>query len=652
MSSVRQYVFGDFRLDVSERALFRHTELVPLTPKALETLIFLVERQGHIVEKRDLMKAIWPDTFVEEVSLARNISVLRKVLSEGSDGKDLIETITKRGYRFVGDAREIREGEAAAIASASAPALPAHRRHVRPRLVWTGALAALILLAAGFMAYSRYNAGEKTLSRNRVMLAVLPVQNLTGNLSQDYVTDGLTEEVIAELGSINPERLGVIARTSSMSYKQTSKTIDQIGKELGVDYVLESSVRESGGQIRFTVQLIRTRDQTHIWAHSYERPKRDTLQMQNELANTVAAEVRVDFSPARQSGRSKSRHTADTEAYDAFVQGRYHANQWSRPELHRAVMYFQRAIDKDPEFAEAYSGLADAYAQLASMREYSPAEAIPKAKDALLKALALDDSLADAHTSLAWTMDVYDWDWAGAEKEYRRALELNPNDASAHHRFALHLADMGNFPEALAQIRQARELDPISPVMVTSTGWIFLRSRLTDRAQIECEQALELDPRFVRAHLCLGEVYEQRGELQKAANKFLDGRVAAGENPELIARLRQTIVRSGYEGYFRARLAQRREEAAKGYVSPYDFADAYIRLGEKEQALTWLERACQERSAYLANLQIEPRFDFLRSEPRFQELVRRVGLTDVHLTLVQDSSLPAKTARPTKRASN
>ncbi|HKD80003.1 MAG TPA: tetratricopeptide repeat protein [Candidatus Angelobacter sp.] len=470
------------------------------------------------------------------------------------------------------------------------------------------------------------------------MLAVLPVQNLTGDSSREYVSDGLTEELIAELGGINPDRLGVIARTSAMSYKRTAKTVDQIGKELGVDYILESSMRESGGKIRFTAQLIRARDQTHLWAHSYERPEHDTLQLQSELANTVAGEVRIDLSP-RQLQRPGAQRPPSPDAYDAFVQGRYHANKWSRPELHVAVGYFQKAVEKDPEFARAYAGLADAYAQLTSMRESSPAKTIPKAKDALLKALALDDSLAEAHTSLGWTMDVFDWDWAGAEKEYRRALELNPNDAGAHHRYALHLADMGNFPEALAQIEQARRLDPISPVMMTSTGWILLRARLPDPALLECQKALELDPGFVRGHLCMGEVYEQKGEFQKAADKFLDARVAAGENPELMARFRQTIAQSGYKGYFRARLAQRRQEAKKGYVSPYDFADVYIRLGNKEEALKWLELAYADRSSYLANVQIEPRFDFLRPDPRFQELVRRVGLADVRVTFISDDVL-------------
>ena len=638
MPLARQYAFGDFRLDVPERALFHRGELVALTPKAVETLLFLVKHHGHIVDKKDLMKAIWPETFVEEVSLARNISVLRKTLSKGPDDQELIETIPKRGYRFVGPVEEITESpeQLANVSQTATPGRSSSRRR------WIAGLGTLTVVAACLLLYSgRYAMRQGAKAPPRVMLAVLPVQNLTGDSSREYVSDGLTEELIAELGGISPDRLGVIARTSSMSYKQTSKTVDQIGKELGVDYVLESSVRESGGQIRFTAQLIRVRDQTHVWAHSYERPQRDTLQLQSELANTVAGEVQVGL-PPRQQQRANSQHTPTPDAYDAFAQGRYHANKWSRPELHLAVGYFEKAIEKDPEFARAHANLADVYAQLISMREYKPAEAIPKAKDALLKALALDDSLAEAHTSLGWTMDVFDWDWAGAEKEYRRALELKPNDAGAHHRYALHLADMGNFPEALAQIRQARQLDPISPVMVTSTGWILLRARLPDHALVECQKALEIDPKFVRGHLCIGEVYEQKRDLQKAADKFLDARVAAGENPQLMASLRQTIAQSGYEGYFRARLLQRKEEARKGYVSPYDFADVYIRLGDKEQALKWLELAYADRSAYLANLQIEPRFDFLRSDPRFQDLIRRVGLADVHVTLLSDELL-AKT---------
>ena len=623
MTAGRLFEFGDFRLDPAERLLFRSDKHVPLPPKAVDMLLLLVERRGHIVDKDTLLKELWPDTFVEEGNLAQNISVLRKILTEGRDGKEMIETIPKRGYRFIAEVHEV----------AASPATPALARSWRRHFVWAVPLGLAVVSVAGYFAWHHYSPRPPQASP-RIMLAVLPVQNLTGDPAREYVSDGLTEEMIAQLGGMNPSRLGVIARTSSMAYKQTTKTVGQIGRELGVDYVLETSLRESPGEVRFTAQLIRTRDQTHVWAHSYERAMRDTLQMQGELANTVASEVRVDFSPERQARLAKSRRPIDPVAYDAFVQGRYHWNKRSPRDLHAAVGFFEKAIAKDPEYAPAYAALADSYSLLTSMREYRPAEAMPKAKDALLKALAIDDSLSEAHTSLGWVMEVFDWDWAGAEKEFRKALELDPNDATAHHRYAIHLAAMGNFPEALAEIREAQKLDPISPVITTSTGWIFLRSRLPDRALPECQKALDLDAKFVRGHLCFGEVYEAKHEMERAANKFLDAKSVGGEHPEQVARFRRIITESGYQGYCRAWLEQLDDKAKNEYVSPYEFADLYVRLGDKEKSLKWLERAYQDHSPYLVNLQIEPRFDFLRSDARFQDLVRRMGLADLHITLI------------------
>lgn len=626
-----QYEFGEYRLDPTERVLFRQFELIPLTPKALDTLLFLVERRGHIIEKDDLMKAIWPDTFVEEVSLARNISVIRKVLSDGEDGRVFIETIPKRGYRFVAPVKEVVP-EKREVAPEEQPAAPAQPRKQTSALRIASIISVLLALMIGtaYLLWHQISAGRALVSQ-RIMLVVLPVQNLTGDPTRDYVSDGLTEEIIAQLGALNPSSLGVIARTSSMSYQRTGKTIGQISRELNVDYVLESSLREDSGEVRFTAQLIRASDQTHIWAHSYERPMNDVISLQGELARAIADEIRIELTPQVAAKLSKSR-AVDPGAYDAYVQGRYHWNERSAEEVRSAIADFNRAIARDPDFAPAYGSLADSYTLLTMMRDAPPGEMMPKAKDTLLKALALDDSLADAHTVLGEVTEVFDWDWAAAEKEFWRAIELDPNNANAHHQFAIHLAVMGRFPQALEEMRAAQTLDPVSPVMFTSTGWIYIRGRAPDRAIPECLKAIDLDSKFARGHLCLGEAYEEQHDLNKAAEEFLAARVLTGMPPEALEELRNAIRKDGYAAYVRIRLKELEEKSKNSYVSPYDLADFSMRCGDREGALKWLDAAFKERSPYLVFLHIEPRIDPLRSDPKYQDILHRIGSAGFSIT--------------------
>jgi len=621
------YEFGPFRLEPAERRLLHEGKPVPLTPKAFQTLLVLVENQGRLVDKEELLRLVWPDTFVEESTLAQNVFTLRKQLGDDRSDALYIETVPKRGYRFAAPVRFVELPP-----RPTKPSSPAsdggHRDPRRARkAIGIAAALALILLGAGGVYFSTRPSPTPS---GRAMLVVLPVQNLTGDASREYVTDGFTEELIAQLGSLNPAELGVIARTSSMAYKTGSKTAGQIGRELHAAYALECSLRESPGETRFTAQLIRTSDETHIWAHSFERPRGELLALQRELARTVADEIRIRVTPQGETRLSTPRNV-NPDAYDTFVQGKFHWNARSAREMWTAVSFYQQTVEKDPGFAPAYVGLADSYSMLATMREAPPNDVMPKAKDALLKALALDSGLAEAHTSLGWVMDVFDWDWAGSEKELQKAIELNPNNATAHHRYAIHLASTGQLPEALIQMREAQQLDPLSPVVFTSTGWVLLRARRPEDAIRECRHAVDLDPKFVRAHLCLGEAHEQKGELDHAAQEFLQGKILGGDTPEVIAALKKATETSGYQGYFRTRLEQLLAKSKTGYVSPYDLADTYVRLGDKEQALHWLNVAYQERSPYLANLQIEPRLDSLRPDPRFQELVERVGLRNVQV---------------------
>jgi TolB-like protein/DNA-binding winged helix-turn-helix (wHTH) protein/Flp pilus assembly protein TadD len=631
MDLPRQYVFGDFCLDAGQRALFRNGELLSLTPKSLETLLFLVERHGRIVDKKELMDAVWPDTFVEEVSLARNVSVLRKVLSESEEGQSYIETIPKRGYRFVAPVSESSDAVPASAAMPSAHSEPVKSQRFVSRLAF--ALAALISLFAVALWFRGSSLSLRLFPPSQTILVVLPVENLTGDPSQEYLADGLTEEVIAQLGSLSPQRLGVIARTSSMAYKHTNKTVRDIGRDLHADYVVEASLREGSGHVRFTAQLIRTRDQTHLWAHSFDRPLADVLALQNELARAIADEVRVDLQP-QIAARLATARSVQPAAYDDFVRGRFHWNERSAREVHSAIDYFAQAISKDPGFAPAYASLADSYTLLTMMRDAPPGEMMPKAQGALLKALSLDDYMGDAHTVLGEISEVFNWDWATADKEFRRAIELEPNSSNARHQFAIHLAVMGRFPEALAHMKVAEQVDPVSPVTFASTGWIYLRGRRPDQAILECQKALDLDPKFARGHLCLGEAYEEKRDLEKAAEEFIAARVLTGMSADAIEQLRQALRQSGYQGYFRLRLQQLRAKATKSYVSPYDFADFSLRAGDREEALKWLEAAYAERSPYLVFLHIEPRMDSLRDDPRFQELIRHIGLSDIKIHLL------------------
>ena len=622
----RSYEFGPYRLNPALQLLTEGGRKIPLTPKAFQTLLVLVENRDRVVEKEELLTKVWPDTYVEEATLAQNVFTLRKQLQDGGQTQ-YIETVPKRGYRFIAKVR-VEEPVAEAGKAAISPApvvdsppedLPTSSR----RWIWDIALLTLLAFLA-LLAVWRFgmNKNPGPASNRRVMLAVLPVQNLTGDSGQEYLADGLTEEVISDLGSLNPQKLGVIARTSAMAYKQTSKTIQQIGKDLGVDYVLESSLREGSGNVRFTAQLIRTQDQTHLWAHNYDRPIRDILPLQSELARTVAEEIRIEL-PRETVARLTSPRPVKPESYDAYVRGRYHWNERTAAEVRTAIQNFQDSIARDPSFAPAYASLADCYVLLTMMREASPAEMMPEAKDAVLKALALDDSLSNAHTVLGEITEVSAWDFDGADKAYRKALELDPNDSNAYHQYAIYLATMGRFPEALAAIRRGQQIDPISPVMFSSMGWIYLRARQPDLAIAECTKSLDVDPKYVRGHLCIGEAYEEKRDFQKAAQEFLEGKILSGMAQPELDQLKQALQQYGYVGYFRVRLRQL--EAGKAYVSPYDLADLTLRIGDKEGAMKWLQAAYDEHSPYLVFLAIEPRMDPLRSDPRFQDLLRKVG---------------------------
>jgi len=480
----------------------------------------------------------------------------------------------------------------------------------------------LILVAASLIAFSyRHGARQTGVTQKPVRLAVLPVQNLTGDSSQDYITDGLTEELIAQLGSMNPDRLGVIARTSSMSYKQTSKSIGQIGKELGVDYALETSLRESSGQLRFTAQLIRTQDQTHLWARNYDRPMSDILALQGELARTVAEEIRVGL-PPQVVARLASPRAVRPEAYDAYLKGRFYWNKRTRQDMTTAEGYFQQAIQADPTFAPGYAGLADCYQVMVNLGQLNPSDGFARARAAALKALELDKTLAEAHTSLASIRGDFDWDWQGAEAEYKQALELNTNYATAHHWYGEFLAGVGRYDEAIAEINKAQQVDPLSPVIGVTAGQMYCRAGRCDQGIEQIKKTLEIYPDFEEAHEALAEIYGHQGMYEQALAEFKRALQPPAGHAFLLA------------GYAAAKAGHKQEalgsfqrlEKQDSQHADYYQAIIYSALDNKDQAFASLERARQSHDWFMPYFRADIKLDNLRSDPRYADLFRRMNM--------------------------
>jgi serine/threonine-protein kinase len=461
----------------------------------------------------------------------------------------------------------------------------------------------------------------------KIMLAVLPFDNLSADPEQEYFSDGMTEEMIAELGQLQPQRLGVIARTSAMHYKGTDKRIDEIGRELGVDYILEGSVRRAAGRVRITAQLIQVSDQTHLWAESYERELADIFAIQSDVAQRIARSLEVELLPAQQA-RLASARPVNPEAYGAYLKGRFHWNKRTEEEVRKGIEYFQQAIEKDPNYALAYAGLADSYNILGDYSYVPPEEAYPRAKVAAAKALETDDTLAEAHTSLAKAAHLYDWNWLAAERGFQRALALNPSYAPAHHWYAEYLAAMGRVDEAIAEKKRARELDPLSLIINSSEGWVLYFARRYDQAIEQLQKALEMDPNFAVAHLWLGWAYEQKGMYEEAIREFQKAVTLFKGSTYPIASLGHAYAVSGKRGEALKLLNELKELSKRRYVSAYDLALVYAGLGEKDQAFKWLEKAYEERYGWITMLKLEPRFDPLRADPRFQSLLRRMNFPE------------------------
>lgn len=629
----QRYSFGPFILDPTEKVLLRKGHPLPLPPKALETLVALIEHRGHVVDKSELLERVWPNTFVEEATLTQNIFTLRKALDDSANGHEYIETIPKRGYRFVASVHLANGGgaleEPARLASGGlSPSISVRTRLARARTLVIAAVALAVVLLSVWYLTRRWPGQHASPNAARIMLAVLPFQNLTGDPQQDFLSDGFTEEMITQLGRMDPQRLGVIARTSAMQYKGKEKPAGQIAQELHVDYILEGSLRRESNRLRISAQLIQAKDQTHLWAANYDRDMRDVLKVESEVAGSIARQIEIKLPPSTLA-RLASDQTTDPEAYQLYLQGRFFLNKRTAEGLERSGDLFQRAIAIDPNYVKAYAGLADSFILLGAFEVKAPAEAIPKGRAAALRAIEIDEGSAEAHASMAFILSRFDWNWPEAEREFQRAIELDPNYTTAHHWYALHLIGLGRSNEAIAEIKRAKELDPASPLLTTDSGLVFYFARQYGSAKKECEKALALDTKFGLAHRTLGLVEEELGMHQEALREFQEARGVLREDPWMLAEIGRSYARAGNREEASHSMSELRRLAKKRYVSPLALALLGISLDpNNDENFVWLEKAYDSR-INLSGLVVDPAFDGIRQDPRFRTLLRRAGLPEI-----------------------
>jgi len=624
--------FGeDFDFDFSAYRLRRSDRVLKMERIPAQVLAILVEHRGQIVSREHIAEKIWgKDVFLDtDNSINGAIRKIRQVLKDDPEQPRFIQTVTGKGYRFIAPARD-SDVSRPVVPSQRAPVIEAPTdKPIRWRWPILLAISLAVLTVLGiYLQWSRSRARAAT-PGGRLMLAVLPFENLTGDPTQDYFSDGLTEEMISQLGDLDPEHVGVIARTSVMHYKHSQEPLDQIGHDLGVQYVLEGSVRRDSDRVRIAAQLIKTRDQTHLWTREYDRELSDVFALQGEIAREIADQIQLTLGHIHEPASPVSQSAASAkafEAYDLYLKGRYFWNKRTQEGLQQAVEYFQQAIDKDPAYARAYAGLAESYALMGGYTGLPPKEFMVKARTAAGRALELDEQLPEAHSALAVIAQNYDWDWQTAEKQYRRAIQLDPNYATGHHWYAECLALQGRFDEAFSEIGIARKLDPLSLIIASDYGAILYFSRQYDRAIEQFRSVLEVEPNFPRAHM-LTWVYAQKGLFTEA---LADAEMQGGrlnDNPWRWAMIAYISGRSGDLAKAKAALEQLRRVKQHRAVDSLCFTVAYIGFGEHDEALLWLEKAYQEHSNSLTALKVDPMYDPLRGAPRFQESVRRVGLT-------------------------
>lgn len=648
--------FDSFELDLESGELRKAGQPIHLTGQPFRLLALLASHAGHLLSREHIRQEIWgADTFVDfDQGVNFCIKQIRVALGDDAKNPRYIETLPRRGYRFLG--RLEVEGEGAPKAAPSSAIVELTNGNGRPQVAdREGATAApsvlvegpagpspsskrrrhlvalvVVVLAAvlalvGWLVWRKRTTAPGHAAGGRIMLAVLPFDNMSGDREQDYLSDGMTEEMITQLGRLDPDGLGVIARTSAMNYRYDDKDLEEIGQELGVSYLLTGSVRPAGQRIRINAQLIKVSDRTNLWAGSYEREFRDLLSVQAEVATAIAQEIRIRLT-SREQQRLAQLRPVNSQAYQAYLKGRFFWNKRSAEKVRKAIEYFEQAIALDPNYAAAHAGLADCYTALGHYGDVAPGTAYPRAKAAATRALEIDDQLAEAHAALAAIKTHYDWDWPGAEREYKRAIRLNPSYASAYQWYATYLAVMGRSDEAARQDARALELDPLSPLISTAVGLHLYYARQYRQAIDQHRKALELEPEFALARLNLGRAYLGAGMFPEAVAELEKAVRLSDRSPAMLAALAQAYGLAGQTERAQELLKEMVARSKTTYVSPFDIALVYIGLRDKDQAFAWLQKAYEEHCPALVYLRLHPWADGLRSDPRFQDLLGRLHL--------------------------
>jgi TolB-like protein/DNA-binding winged helix-turn-helix (wHTH) protein/Tfp pilus assembly protein PilF len=635
-ASIRGRVrFGVFEADLRTGELRKGGSKIRLQEQPFQVLALLLERRGDTVTRDELRNRLWSaDTFVDfDHGLNKAINKIRETLGDSASSPRFIETVARRGYRFIADVAVVDEAAVDTSEASAGNLVPEERQPDEPlpnpglhrRSAWwlPLALGLALTLASLLLLVWVLEFGGRSSSAIR-SLAVLPLENLSGDASQEYFADGMTDELIATLGQISALR--VISRTSVMPYKRVRKPLPEIARELNVDAVVEGTVMRSGGQVRITAQLIEARADRHLWSETYQGDLRDMLTLQKKVARAIASQIQINVNPQEQA-TLKTDKAVDPEAYEAYLKGRYFWNKRTADALNTAKDYFGQAIAKDPAYAQAYSGLADTYALLGDWQYavMAPAEALPRAKVAAIKALELDNRLGEAHTSLAFCLDGFDWDFASAEQEFRRGVELNPGYATAHHWYAWHLSLLGRDREALAEMRKAENLDPLSLVINADLAELLLIAHLADESVQQSRKTIQMDASFGLAHNQLGQALLQKGMLDEAIVELRKAIQSSGGSATGTANLARAYAVSGSRKEAVQLLTDLKTRSSPGHSYAPEIASIYAALGDRDQAMTWLEKGYEGR--FNPGVLIRPGFDPLRSDPRFQALVRRVGLS-------------------------
>ena len=635
--------FEGFELDPGAFELRRDGQLIKLERIPLQLLLLLAENRQRLVTREEILRAIWGENVFVDADNSINTAVrkARQALKDDPENPRFLRTVPGKGYRFTAEVKSVNstvspEGLASVEKLPQESPTPANDDPDVPsplRNKWAilTLIGVLIVVGAVLILRPRPNPPPQPSTR-RAMLAVLPFVNLSGNPGEEYLADGMTEELITQLGGLDPNRLGVIARTSSMQYKGASKSAAQVAHELGVDYVLEGSVRWNDQRVRVTAQLIQASDQTHLWAADFDRDPGDVLRLQSDLALAISSKIELTLSPPVRA-RLADAPPVNAAAHDAYLLGLHELDLRTKSGVERSIAEFQNAIALDPQYASAHAALARAYSLAPVVRAMAPIEAMPKARDAALRAIELDPGLASGHSTLGFVKAHYEFDWPGAEREYLRALALNPNDAYAHFFYSnSYLSPLGRHAQAIEEMRKAVAIDPFSAPVQAFLGRTYIWARQYDQALEQFQKVAEMFPGFAIDHERLAQLHAFMGRFDQAIAEDTKARLLSGENEKSAlakeAKLRRAWTTQGAPGYWKALvdLSQTAENPPEAYNSPFGTAILYAQLGDKARALNALEQAYEQRSLAMTEINIEPAFDPIRGEPRFKALLQRVRL--------------------------